>query len=201
MTEEEQNALIEKVANLEQDKANVISELTQKRESERLAKEELERVKKEKESDPSISDPRKIVEEVLNQKEQEAAKEAFKDAIEDLKKTYNEFSQETDAAGIVFGKFENEMRKFNFSGLKTKEEFKARLDEVYNYMNRTLPPKSQEFYQGTRQSGSEQKTTDKNTLSDKEMRLIQSMGWDKERYLKTKAKRPVFIESLLKYRD
>lgn len=199
--EEEKAKLIETIANLEQDKANVVSELVAKRESERLAKEELERVKKEKGSDFNNTDPTEIVEKVLQKKEQEASQNAFELAKTELKRKYNEFSPETDSAGIVFKKFESEMSKFNFSGLRTKEEYANRLDEVYEHMNRTKHgDEKAQFYSGQRQSGSDTKTTDGSNLSDAESRLIRELGWDKERYLKQKEKRPAYIASLLKYR-
>lgn len=189
----------EKIANLEQDKANMVDELKAEREAKRIAKEELEKTKTK--TDLNITDPIEIVKRVLQEKEVEESKGAFEQAKAELKETYNEFSSETDTSGIVFKKFEDEMAKFNFSGLKTKEEYKARLNEVYEHMNRTKKPSdSVNFHTGTKQFGSEQRTTDSSTLSDKEVKLINEMGWDKERFLKTKEKRPAYVASLLKYR-
>lgn len=189
----------EAIANLEQDKANVVDELKAEREARRLAKEELEKAKAG--SDLNKSDPTEIVEKVLQRKEEEASKEAFERAKQAMKRTHNEFSPETDTAGLVFKKFEAEMSKFNFAGLKTEEEFASRLREVYEHMNRgTKQPEPTNFYSGTKQFGSEHKTTDAATLSDAEARLIKDFGYTKEKYLEIKAKRPAYVASLLKHR-
>lgn len=189
-----------KLAEEAQAKAGLVEELKAEREAKRLAKEELEKTKAR--TDLNNTDPVEIVKKVLEEKEQEASKGAFESALTDLKKTYNEFSPETDTAGIAFKKFEAEMSKFNFSGLKTKEEYQARLKEVYEHMNRSKSTNDTNvnFYQGTKQFGSEHKTTDADTFSDAEVRLMRDFGWDKERFLKQKNKRPAFVASLLKLR-
>lgn len=191
----------EKIANLEQDKANVVEELKEKREAARLAKEELEKVKGATKPDLNTTDPEEIVVRVLQKKEEEASRTALEDAKAELKRTYNEFSPETDTAGLVFNKFEKELSKFNLSGLRTKEEYMGRLKEVYDFMNRTKSTTEKtNFYSGTRQSGSDAQVRDDASLSDSEAKLIRDMGWDKERFLKTKEKRPAYVASLLKYR-
>lgn len=199
---ERERQLVETIANLEQDKANVVSELVAKRESERLAREELERIKGTQDPNNKSTDPEEIVTRVLQRKEQEEAKIAFDEAKAELKRTYNEFAPETDTAGIVFGKFEKELSKFNFSGLKTKEEYRTRLKDVYDFMNREKKQEEArpDLYKGTPQFGSDANVRGGDTLSDGEMKLIKDMGWDKERFLKVKEKRPAYVASLLKYR-
>ena len=206
MTEEEFKAreieLMDIAAKAEADKQAAVSELIEKRESERLAKEELAR-EKDKQTNPNLdnTDPTRIVEQVLEKRKQEDSKKAFEDALQEMKKTYNEFAPETDAAGLVFKKFETEMSKFNFSGLTTKDEYKTRLKEVYEHMNRaTRNQESNSFHSGTPQFGSEHRTMDSAGLSEKEQRLMRDMGWDKDRFLKAKAKRPAYVASLLNLR-
>lgn len=189
-----------KIAELEQDKQNTVEELIKKREAARLAEEELAKAKGNTGTDKG-SDPEEIVKKVLQEKEAEASRNALEEAKADLKKLYNEFNPETDKAGIVFSKFEAELNKFNLSGLKTKEDYLNRFKEVYEFMNRRAgSPDKPNFYGGTRQSGSDAPTNDGVALSDSESKLIRDMGWDRERYLKIKEKRPAYVASLLKYR-
>ena len=123
-----------------------------------------------------------------------------------MRKAHNEFDPTTDAAGIVFRKFEEEMSKFNFSGLKTKEEIKARMEEVYEFQNRSKRTEQKpNFYNGTRQISTEVQVTDENSLTNGEKKLMEDMGMDKERFLKIKEKRPSYVKGLLarslRYRD
>jgi hypothetical protein len=207
MTEEEyvqkEKEYQEKIAEGEQAKANLVEELKAKREEARLAKEELEKAKADKgTSDFNTTDPTKIVEEVLRKKDDEASKGALETAKAEMKRLYNEFSEDTDSAGLVFGKFEKELSKFNLSGLRTKEEYLERLNEVYEFMNRSKSKETQtQFYSGTRQPGSEHKTTDGANITDAEAKLMKELGMDKERFLKIKEKRPTYVATLLKYRS
>lgn len=203
-----ESELAKKIAELESDKAKLVSEIQAERakkqaaeEAKRLAEEEL---KKKEVPAPTVddSDPEKIVVRVLEKKEQEAAKTALEEAKADLKRMYNEFSQDTDAGGILFSKFENELSKFNLSGLRTKEQFLNRFKEVYEFMNRTKKSVDTKpnFHPGTPQFGSDAPAIDGATLSDAEMKVIQEQGITKERYLKIKEKHPNFVQSLLKNR-
>lgn len=180
------------------DKANLVEELKAEREKKRLALEELERAKATRE-DPSSTDPEELVNRVLQKKETESAKEAYELALAEFKRSNNEFSPETDTAGIAYSRFENELKKFNLTGLKTREEFIARLKEVKSFMSRQEKDKTN-FYEGTPRVGSDPAGDDNGTLSGEEAKLVKELGWDKERFLKQKEKRPAYIKQLLNSR-
>lgn len=201
--EEREKELVEKIANLEQDKANLVEEIkgerTKKQETaDRLVAVEEELKKAKGEANPTGEpDPEAVVNRVLAQKEQESAKAALEQATEDFKRAHNEFASESDPAGIVFSKFKKELSKYNLNGLKTKEEITERLKEVYSNMNRTEPEEPKpEFYQGTKPSGSDAPINDNATLSDGEVRLLKDFNLSKEQYLKIKEKRPAYVSSL-----
>lgn len=195
---EREKELIEKVANLEQDKANLVGELTETRSKKQLAEQELEKTK----GTPKTSlekDPRQVVEEVLREKENEIAKSNLELAREEFLRNNQEFSPDVDKGGILYSKFEKELSKFNLAGLKTKEEYIARMSEARRLMDTDKPTKK-DFYAGaTDLRGTNAKEVDGDSLGASEIRLIQEQNWTKERYLQVKAKRPQYVASLLKY--
>lgn len=204
--EEREKELVETIAKLEQDKANVVNELVSQRERARKAEEEAQKTREElekKAADANLNntDPEEVVNRILRQKEEESIKGSYEDALKEFKNSHNEFSDSTDTAGLVFDKFKGEIAKFNLSGLRTKEEIKQRLTEIYEFSNRKKSDDKVNFYNGTRQSGSDAKITDNAGLSNAESKLLNDMGWDKERFLKIKEKRPTYIASLLKYQN
>ncbi len=210
MTEEEIQALqerekelTEKVANLEQDKANTVSELIEKRKSEQSVKEELDKLKEAQKQTQAITDPEELVERVLTKRSEVEIKDTIESIKSNLKNIYPEFSKEKDAAGILIQDFERQLNKFNFQGLKTKEEVEQRFSEVYNFWKRSKSnEKDSGFYEGSRSNlGVDAKEDDSATLNATETKLIKELGWTKDKYLAQKAKRPHFVASLLQHRS
>lgn len=209
MTEEErielakQEAVAELKAQSDKDKAAMIAELQAERLKRQAAEEEL-KTKGEPKHSGEGEDPKKVFEKLLEEKEKIEAEANKLAAIEDFRKSVREFSEENDAAGIVFSGFEKELKKFNLNGLKSKEDFKQRFKEVYEFMNRkakTDEPKGT-FYPGNvSNTGSEPKEGDGDNLSDVEKRLLKDMNWTVERYLKVKASQPAQVASLLAWRS
>lgn len=170
----------------------------------RQAAEEVLKTKGEQDGTQKETDPKKALQELLEEKDKEEAEKNKVAALEEFRNSVKELSKENDQADIVYSEFENELKKFNLEGLKTKEEFQNRYKEVYDYMNRkqTNQQPNQNFYQGTPSGGgSDPKEGSNVNLSDAEKRLIKDMGWTEERYLERKSKRPGFVASLLKYRS
>lgn len=209
LTEEEriakakEEAVKEVEAKAEADKAAMILDLQTERKKRQDAEKALEEKGEQTPTEPG-ADPRKVLEQLLEEKASKEAETNKSEALEEFKRTVREFSPENDAAGIVFSAFEKELGKFNLNGLKTKEDFKRMFTEVNEFMNRKKSPTSEpeNFYNGTRKSaGSAPSAGDSANLSDVEKKLINDMGWDNERYLKQKAKRPEYIASLLTLRS
>lgn len=183
-------------------KAGLVEELKAEREAKRLAKEEVEKIK----STANADDPEEIVKRILNKKDEESVQEAFDSVKEEMRRSHNEFDPTTDSAGIVFKKFEDELAKFNFDGLKTKEQIKARMQEVYEFQNRGKRTETKpNFYGGTKNISTDAPALDGNSLTGGEKKLMEDLEWTKERFLQVKEKRPAFVKSLLsnslKYRD
>lgn len=209
MTEEErieaakQEAVAELKAQADKEKAAMIAELQAERAKRQAVEEEL-KTKGEHKPSGEGEDPKKVFESLLEEKEKKEAVANKQAAIEEFRKSVREFSEENDAAGIVFSAFERELRKFNLDGLKSKEDFKRRFTEVHEFMNRKakIDEAKENFYQGSKSNtGSEPKEGSNVYLSDVEKRLIKEMGWTEERYLERKAKQPSLVASLLKWRS
>ena len=195
--------LVEKIANLEQDKANLVGEIQETR-AQKIAREnELKNFKETIVKKEDNSDPEQIVERVLSKRAQEASEKNFELAKSSFKEQVKEFSKDVDQAGILFSKFEREMSKFNFNGLNTQEDYLSRLREVYEFTNRGKQPDARiEFHKGSPSTlGTDPHSSDGANLSSAEAKLIKEMNLSKDQFLKIKAKRPHYVANLLKYRS
>jgi predicted 3-demethylubiquinone-9 3-methyltransferase (glyoxalase superfamily) len=194
---EREKELIDRVANLEQDKANLTGELIETRKK---------REPQEQKETPVIApntDPKDVVLQVLAERDNEQVKINLEQAKEELKRTVRELSPDVDQGGILFAKFEKELNKFNLTNLKTKEQFAERFSEAFKLMSNTSDkPTKINYYNGTNDnSGSDAKADDGGTLGASEQKLIHELGWTKDKYLSVKSKKPHYVASLLKYRQ
>lgn len=179
----------------------IIEELQSERTQRQKAQEELKGKEGATES-PDDEDPEKVVERVLTRRQEEERKSSQEQALREFRKNHPEFNEENDPAGIAFKKFEDTLSKFNLSDVKSKEDFSNRFGEVYEFMNRkSTPSESKNFHSGTKDSpGSSPREDDTVVLSDAEKKVMEQIGWTKEKFLEQKAKRPHFVASLLQHR-
>jgi hypothetical protein len=200
---EREKELIEKIANLEQDKTNLVGEIQETRAQKIVREKEIADLKKSLETEGKESDPEALVERVLSKRAQESADSNFEKAKLAFKEQVKEFSKDVDQAGILFSKFEKEMSKFNFSGLSTHEDFLGRLKEVYEFTNRGKTQDNKlEYYKGSPANlGTDPHSNDGASLTAAESKLIKDLNWSKEQFMKVKVKRPTYVAQLLKYRS
>jgi hypothetical protein len=200
--EEAKAAEAEAKAKAEEAQKAMTAELQAERQRRQAAEEELERSKGTQSTNDD--DPEKVFQRLMEEDRAKKAKSAREEALKEFRNSVRELSEENDPAGLVYGAFERELNKFNLSDLSTKEEFTARFKEVHEFMNRGKAPsqsKTPTYEGGEGTPGSSPKEDDSAHLTDVEKRLIKDMGWDKERYLNQKAKRPHYVASLLQYRS
>lgn len=88
-----------------------------------------------------------LLEQKLAEKEAERRKAEFEEAISEFKSSKTEF--QSDAAGIVYGKFQEALKKFNFSDVTNKTQAKQRLEEVYRFVNGASPEGGGSSYDGS----------------------------------------------------
>lgn len=185
-----------------EEKKQIVAELLAERKRRQEAEEELKN-KAQPKSD-SDDDPEKVVEKVLSRRMEQQRESNKAIALDEFRRKYPELSEQNDPAGIVFKKFQDELKKFNMNNYETKEEFVSAFNDVYEFMNRKKPEIKDRpnFYNGTpSQPGHEPQDDDKAGLSDAEKRLLQDLGWTKDRYLAQKKSKPAFVASLLKARQ
>lgn len=126
-----------------------------------------------------------LVEQALAVKDAERTKRELEEAIAEFKSSKTEF--QTDTAGLVFEKFKNELKKFNFSDVTNKAQAKARLEEAYRFVNGSKPNDNNNDYDGTTRAG--QSIQDKNGKLPKEVdNAIEMAKMDKDKFTKLSSK-------------
>ena len=143
------------------------------------------------------------VQKLFAQKDEDNAKSSYEDALINFKESNKEFHPDNDEGGLKFSALERELSSFNTSGLKSKNEFLAVFDKAKILLggeNKSEVINQNPYDDTSSESGSSPKEVDNINLSSIELKLINStFEGDKERYLKQKAKRPDYVDELLRW--
>lgn len=209
--------MVEKLADKTQTNSNLVAEIKDLREKKQLSDSEAEELRKKLEgrvdtpADGTIT-PEQIAEmvadaskKILTERDNETAKQNKDAALEEFFSKNKEFHPENDEGGLKFASLEKKLARFNLTGLKTKEDFMSVFEDARNLVvgtvkevTPTVTPPLPPHGGGTHAAPVKEATDDK--LSPKELEIIdRSFGGDKERYLKIKAKRPDYVQTLLAY--
>lgn len=138
-------------------------------------------------------DVNSLIEQALAQKEEERRKTEFEEAVAEFKSSKTEF--QNDSAGLVFGKFKESLKKFNFSDVTTKSQAKTRLEEAYRFLNGTGSTIDSENYEGgLRVDGLPPVKQD--GLSKDTTAAMQVAKIDKDKFANLKSKYPEALASL-----
>lgn len=84
---------------------------------------------------------------LLQERDEQQKKQDFESAVAEFKSSKPEF--QADAAGIVFGKFQQGLQRFNFSDVTSKDQLKQRLEEAYKFLNFTPGGEEGSSYEGS----------------------------------------------------
>lgn len=191
MSEEDIKKLVDEVANLKQDKENVVNEL-----------KEL-RAKKPDQIDPAMIETKakEIVERLLNEESGKKFTEIRIDAEKNFKQSFKEFHPDNDPGGIKYTAFQNTLTKMNLSGLKTAEEFAEAFEDAYLVMNKKSIKNGAYSNHADLNPifAPDARSVDGDNLSLKELKLIKQQGMDKAVYIKMREKRPSYVQELLKW--
>ena len=160
--------------------------------------DELKELRKKRESVP-VDDVDSKVRTILAEKEKQDATKNKDKALELFQEKNKEFHPDNDATGVKLGLLLSQVPSFNTSGFVSVEDF----FKVYQKAKKLLENDKREAEGANPDaaepiSSNEPPSTDPNRLTPKEQRLIQSIGWTPERYLKNKSKDPAFVEQMLK---
>lgn len=210
MTEEEIKALQEEKQEFENKYNELLTSVETLKGESGKAKEDLnkvveelkeERRKKQEALDKaSINngepvDVEQLVTEALTKKEQERRRQEVEQAMTEFKSSKPEF--QSDPSGLVYSKFEQVLSRFNLSDITSKEEAKARLDEIYKFakFKGEVPQDDVPSYEGTPSTGSSAPgSADPKEREIEE--LIKGTKVSKERYSELKQKYGDAFESL-----
>lgn len=216
LKKKEYDELVEKLANETQDKSNLVKEIKELREKKQLTESQVQELERKLKQKTEVGNPdditperiaetaARVVEEILTKKERGDAEVNRKNAEDRFKEIHKEFHGQNDEAGIKYAAFENKLQRFNLTGLRTEADFLAAFEDAYKLMGKVevkLEEGGQNPYSTTPQDEPRvPKEVIVETLTPKERVIIdRTFGGDKERYLKIKAKRPDYVESLLQY--
>lgn len=208
--------MVEKIGTTSQDKANLINEIKELRESKQLSDAQAEDLRKKLENrveaPGEILTTEKVAEmakeaakQILSERDGEAVKQNRAEALEQFLRDNPEFQPSNDEGGIKFAALERKMARFNLSGVTSKAAYLDSLEDARKLL--VGNEQTQEFGRdpnplapdGNRNAVKVPEVKDAQ-LSVKELRIIQeTFGGDKARYLKIKEKRPEYVKALLEF--
>lgn len=197
LSKKDYQKLIEDVANANQSITNVVDEIKE------LRKKNAELIKKEKEEKPEATEVEKAVQEEIARREKARAKENYEKATESFLGR-KEFSKENDPDGSKFKAFQNELKELNLNGKVEVEQFISSFEKAARLAGITTEKSKDNMNHQQahtpREGHSIDDQGDQGSLPAKEMKLVKERyGGDKEKYLKDKAKRPEYFDTLLKW--
>ena len=193
---------VEEIASLKADKNNLVEEVKDMRVNNRKLKEQVELLTKEPEPTPAPDTDedktKDIVRTVLKEDKALRAKgnqtAAFKKFISENK----EFSEDNDPTGLKREALETKLKRFNQEGLESIEDFHSVIEDANALLGGNTSSKATVVETtSTPVPSNDPIPQPSKDLNPKEEKLIESIGWDKDKYLKTRAKRPDYVEDLL----
>jgi len=134
-----------------------------------------------------------LFEQALQGKEQERRKQEFEAAIAEFKSSKSEF--QTDAAGLVFGKFQEELKKYNFNEVSSKEQAKKRLEEIYKFVNFKASNSEPLDYDGT-PTGINTIPVSEAAITQMNEAALKTAGMTPEKFTQLKSKYPEALNGL-----
>lgn len=138
-------------------------------------------------------DVKELIEQALQEREENSKKSEFDRALADFKSSKPEF--QNDAAGIVYMKFEDGLKRFNFTDVANKDQMKSRLEEVYQFLNFKPMNAQGEEYEGT-PSGSNPVPLSPDQVPASFKAAVETAGMDPVRAKTLREKYPEAFDSL-----
>lgn len=138
-------------------------------------------------------DVKVLIEQAFAERENTVRKSSYEEALSEFKSSKQEF--QADAAGIVFSKFQDGLKRFNFADIGSKEQMKSRLEEVYRFMNFKPNEESSPEYDGAPANPYPTKDTPTQMPNDiKE--VLKESGMDEAKYNSLRTKYPEALSGL-----
>lgn len=195
---EVEQAYLDKLKAAEDAQNKILEELKE----ERKKKQEAEAKLTLKGEDGNPQDVSQTVEDILNKKDKEKLKQTQEDTIKKFKESNPEFHPDNDPGGIKYAAFQKKLARIDTTSLTSQEDLVEVLDDVMFSLKRnssTDTGTDANPYASTNQQFSSPRSITSSGLNSTEQKLIKSLGWTEERYLKIKKARPTYVANLLKF--
>ncbi len=194
LTKTEFDELVKSKAEKAQNEANMVAEITELREKNRKVSDTKNPVVPE-----PVGEVSKEVQAEFAKRDAEALQRASQEATVEFLDSHPEFSKENDVGGLKFAAFQKALGRIALNGVKTKQDYTQVLNDALRLTGEIAP--SMPNYSSTpRTAISVPGTPPSAQLTTPELKLVQNnFGGDVEKYLKMKAKRPEYVEELLRW--
>lgn len=136
---------------------------------------------------------------VLNEEKSKQIEMTRQEFENNFKISNPEFLPSNDVGGLKFAAFKKVLDRFNLSSVTNVNELKTIYGDALTIMNGTTykPRTESNPYAFSPASRGSVQDAPENDLSPREQKLIESVGWTKEKYLKLKVRQPGFIAGLI----
>jgi len=134
-----------------------------------------------------------LIESALQTRDTQYRETSLKEALSEFKANKSEF--QNDTAGLVSSKFEEGLKRFNFADVSTKEQMKARLEDVYKYINFKPGDESGSDYSGSSFNANPVAEVKDDTLKNVAS-VLETTGVTEDKYKALRTKYPDAFGSL-----
>lgn len=203
--------LQKKIAELTQERDNVVGELKEDRKKRQELQEEIDKLKGQENpapaAQPNSSDPVEIAKQVYEKMRAEekasVAKSNKNAAIERFVRENPEFNPANDTTGARREALVEKLKMFNTSNFETVEQFYSAVRDASRLLGANTASTDSEAdipvspYAGDVPPTTTPKQAGQDGLSDKERKLLQQNGMTVERYKKLKESMPDTVADLL----
>lgn len=204
LTPEEVTSAIANGEKAKNDLTGVVEELKTTRSAKQQIQDEkdkLELALKAKEQGITET-PEETVKRLLSERDKSTAAANKQKAEDKFKNLNKEFHPDNDPGGIKFKAVMDKINsRFSTSNLTSEDEFLDVYKDAFKLIKDAPREQGKDYNPNafTPNGGTPPpREVNAGGLSDKEKKLIESLGWSEDRYKKTKASNPDFVDSLLK---
>ncbi len=142
----------------------------------------------------------KAVDTELKKRDAETLKTVIESATNEFTAAHPEFSPENDKDGSNLAAYQKALGRMNLNGVRTKEQYMQVLEDALRLTEKPSNANPMNIFSSPRSVPSAQNSQPAAHLSPVEQKLVaNNFKGDVEAYLKVKAKRPEYIEEILKY--
>lgn len=188
----EYKEMTERLANDAQAKANMANELIELR-------------KKAREVSQSPTEPvdvSKVVEAEFQKRDEENLKMIQEQALVNWLGAHPQFSKENDKDGTLFAAFQKALSRFYLAGIKSEQGYVEVLNDALRLSEQVSTPSTPMFPSAPQGYSTVRGNVPQQGLNNTEQKFVkETMGGDVDKYLKLKAKRPQYVEEMLKWQS